>query len=379
MPQVYISPHNKISYLFLSLTVLFILLFIFGVFGSFYGAQIVITPKTEEISIDSFIEIREENDQTEESLVLTGKIMENVQSGEEKGFPQATVSVEDYAEGEIILKNNNPSALNFISSTRFASPEGLIFRAVNRVYVAAKSETAVLVRADKMGEKYDIGPTQFTIPNLQDSTLKSNIIAESKEPMTGGLKKTGVVMQSDIDQTKTKLKETLYQNGLTAIKQEINDDNLKIVVQSNVLEEKTDAVAGEEKIEFTIQEKMKIGAVALQEDDIVEAAVEILKNNVPIGKDLVAYELKSLNYRLTEYDVEKKTARLEIQFRGYMAINEQYEPLAKTRFRGLNEEEVKNYLQELEEIEEVKIKFWPPLLFKTIPQSTDKIKVKINI
>ncbi|MDD4995940.1 MAG: hypothetical protein PHW15_00475 [Patescibacteria group bacterium] len=379
MPQTYISPHNKIGYLFLSLTVLFIVNFIFGVFGSFYGAQIIITPETEEISINSSIKISEEKN-TSTDLILKGKIVENIQTGEKKSFPQATVSAEDYAEGEIILKNNNSSALNFVASTRFASPEGLIFRAVNRIYVAPKGgETTVLVKAEKMGAEYDIGPAQFTIPNLKDSALKDNIIAESKKPMTGGLKKTGIIMQSDIDQAKKELKETLYQKGLTEIEKEINSADFKIVIQSNILEEKSDALAGEEKIEFTVQEKIKIGAVAFKENDISKIAVEILKNNVPQGKTLIAYELKSLNYRLIEYDLENKTALLEIQFRGYMSINNQYEFLEKTRFRGLTKQEVENYLNEFSEIKEIKIKFWPPLLFKTMPQSIDKIKIKINI
>lgn len=378
MPQVYISPHNKIGYLFLSLTVLFFISLIFGIFGSSYGAQIIITPEMEEIDVDSLIQIREKNENpADDALVLVGQIFETIQEGQEKNYPQSSVSVQDYAEGEIVLKNNNQSSLNFISSTRFSSPEGLIFRAVNRISVPPKGEVSVLVRAEKMGPEYDIGPTQFTIPNLKDSDLKNNIVAESKKPMSGGLKKTGIIMQSDIDKTKNELGEKLYQKGIAEIEKGLTESNLKIVVRSETVKEEVDAKAGEEKTEFTVSKKLKIGAAAFKEKNLLDLAVNALKIKIPQGKELSAYEPNGLTYRLTEYDLANKQATLEIRFRGYMIINDQHASLKKTRFRGLTREEVKNYLKDVKEIKGVEVKFWPPLIFKTIPQSTDKIKIKI--
>ena len=52
MPQIYISPHNKIAYLFILLTVLIFLGLILGILSGTYGAQISITPVTEEIDVD---------------------------------------------------------------------------------------------------------------------------------------------------------------------------------------------------------------------------------------------------------------------------------------------------------------------------------------
>ncbi len=378
MPQIYISPHNKICYLFLSLTILFFVSLSFGIFGSSYGAQIIITPKMEEVDVDSLVQIREKNeDSVDNALVLIGQIFETIQEGQEKTYPQSTVSVQDYSEGEIIVKNNNQSALNFISSTRFSSPEGLIFRAINRINVPPKGEASVLVRAEKMGPEYDIGPTQFTIPNLKDSELKNNIIAESKKPMSGGLKKTGIIMQSDIDKAKKELGEKLYQKGIAEVEKKLTESNLKIVVRSETLKEDVDAKASEEKTEFTVSEKLKIGAAAFKEKDLLEIAIKSLKSKIPQGKELSAYEPNGLTYRLTEYDLKNKQATLELRFRGYMVINDQCDSLEKTRFRGLTREEVENYLKDIEEVKGVEIKFWPPLILKTMPQSTDKIKIKI--
>jgi len=381
MPQTYISPHNKIVYLFLFLVILVFAGLVIGTLSGAYGAQIVVTPVSEEIDInfEAKIDKTEENlTDSGESIILVGQVFENIQEGLEKAIPQATVSMEDYAEGEITLINNSWSPINFVASTRFSSPEGLIFRAVEPIRIAAKGETIILVRADKMGEDYEINPTQFTIPNLRDPNLKSNIISESKEKMTGGIKKAGIVMQSDIDQAKKALKDKLYQDGLQIIEEQLSDSDLKIVVHSEVLDEQIDAQAGNEKAEFTVFEKIKIGAVAFEQEKLLDIALNALRQAIPPGKELAAYEPDGLSYRLIEYDSEQNKATLEVQFRGYMVINEENDILDKTLFRGLNSGEIENYLKAFEEIKEVQVKFWPPFVLKKAPEKVNKIKIKID-
>jgi len=381
MPQLYISPHNKIAYLFLLLTALIFLGLILGTLSGAYGAQIIVTPVSEEVDVnfEAKIDKTQENlTDSEESLILVGQVFENIQEGLEKAVPQATVSMEDYAEGEITLINNTWSPINFVASTRFASPEGLIFRAVEHIRIAAKGETIILVRADKMGEDYEIEPTQFTIPNLRDPNLKNNIIAESKEKMSGGIKKAGIVMQADIDQVKKALKDKLYQNALQEIEEELSDADLKIVVHSEIIDEEIDAQAGDEKAEFTVFEKIKIGAVAFNQEKLLDVALNTLRKAIPPGKELAAYEPDGLSYRLIEYDSEQDKATLEVQFRGYMVINKESDILDKTLFRGLSSEEIKNYLKDFKEIKEVRVKFWPPFILKKVPETINKIKIKIN-
>ncbi len=376
MPQIYISPHNKIGYLFLSLTILIFIGLIFGLLGTSYGAEIIIIPQPEEIDINFEVQIKEESS-IEESRVLTGRVLESIQEGQEKTNPQATVSMESYAEGEIVLTNNTWSPINFVASTRFASPQGLIFRAINRIRIPSRGETTVPVRADKMGQDHEIGPAQFTIPNLKDPFLKKNIIAESKKPMTGGLERTGIVMQADIDKVKKELKEKLYQRGVGEIEKELPEANLKIVVQSTVLEEKSDAQAGDEKAEFTVLEKIKIGAVAFEEDILLGIALDGLEEKIPQGKELAAYEPNGLSYRLKEYDIEQHQALLHVQLRGYMVINSDNQILEKARFRELSPQEIENYFKDFKEIEQVQVKLRPPLILKKTPNSVDKIKIKV--
>jgi len=383
MPKIYISPHQKIGYLFLTLTVLIIIGIIFGFFSLLYGAEIIITPQAQEVDTNLVIQIKENSSDKEETdndtKILSGKFAEIVENGEFNFSPQGSVSMEDYAEGTITLSNDTWNAVVFVPSTRFASPNGLIFRAINRIRIPAKGETDVLVRADKIGSGYDVDPCLFTIPNLRNANLKENISAQSKEAMTGGLKKTGIVMQTDIDKAQKEVQEKLYTQALEKIKQELAlPIDSKISLKSDILEEKTDAQAGDERGEFTVSTKIKIQAVSFGEKKLLNLAIESLTEKITTGKQLAGYEPDSLSYRLIEYNLEEKTANMETQLRGYMILTLENEILNKELFSGLDEKKIHEYFNQFSEIQEVKIKLWPSWLLKKVPEESDKIKIKIK-
>jgi len=382
MPKIYISPHQKIGYLFLVLTILIIIGIIFGFFSLLYGAEIIITPQAQEIDTNFTIQIKETLNNEEPTIdikVLAGKFIEIIEEEEANFSPQGSVSMEDYAEGTITLSNSTWNAITFVSSTRFASPKGLIFRAIDRIIIPARGETDVLVRADKVGAEYDIEPCLFTIPNLRNADLKENISAESKESMAGGLKKTGIIMQTDIDQAQKEVQEKLHTQGLEKIKKELSlNSDFKISLKSEILEEKINAKAGDEKGEFTVSSKIKMQAIGFNEKELLDLSVESLTEKIAVGKQLAGYEPDSLSYRLTEYNIEERTAIIETQLRGYMILTLKNEILSKELFSGMDEQKIYEYFDQFPEIQEVKIKLWPSWLLKKIPEESNKIKIKIK-
>jgi len=382
MPKIYISPHQKIGYLFLALTILIIIGIIFGFFSLLYGAEIIITPQVQEIDTNFTIQIKENSNNEElvaEVKFLNGKFIEIIEQGEFNFSPKGSVSIEGYAEGIITLSNDTWNTVNFVSSTRFASPNGLIFRAINSIRIPAKGETDVLVRADKMGSGHDINPCLFTIPNLRNANLKENISAQSKEVMSGGLKKTGIIMQTDLDQAQKEVQEELYNKAIEKIKEELaTSADFKISLKSDILEEKINAKPGDEKGEFTISTKVKMQAVSFSEKELLDLAIESLTEKIVAGKQLAGYEPDSLSYRLTEYNLEEKTANMETQLRGYMILTLKNEILNKELFSGMDEQKIYEYFNQFPEIQEVKIKFWPSWLLKKIPEESDKIRIKIK-
>ncbi|MDA2936294.1 baseplate J/gp47 family protein [Patescibacteria group bacterium AH-259-L05] len=384
MPNIFISPHNKIAYIFSILTILLGASIILGHISTSYGAEIVIIPEPEEIDVNFRVQIVQNQENiSDEDQTLTGNVLETIQSVKNTYTAEATVSMEDYAEGEITLTNDTFSPINFVASTRFASPDGLIFRATNRVHIPTKGTTTARVRADQMGPDYDIGATTFTIPGLKSPALIENITAISEQAMTGGLKKTGIVMQADIDNAEKVLYDTLYAQGVDEIEQRLYESNsaqtgLKIVIKSQELEKQTNAVAGQEKAEFTSTLTLKIGAVAFREKELLDSAISQLKKEIPEYKMLAAYDPESLSYRLSSYDPDKGQAELEAQLRGYMVLNAGHEILEKVRLRNLSKPEAQTYLENFKEIKSVDINLRPPFILKKVPHDIGKIDVTIK-
>jgi len=373
MASTYLSPHKKIIFVFSILVFLALAGSVFGLFQTSYQATINITPNPQEIDVN--FETQVANGQNKE--FLSGKTFQIIKQGEIDKKAEASVSMKDYSEGKIILTNNTWNNINFVAGTRFKSPNGLIYRAVNRIHIPARGQTEILVRADKMGKEYDIGPSIFTIPGLKSSALKENITAKSNSPMTGGIKESGVIMQTDIDNAYKELKEKLYNQATQEIRDKITNSDFELAVNSKTIEKQANATAGDEKTNFKVNMKLNIQAVALLEKNILEYAQKNLEEKIGLGKTLAAIEPNSLSYRLKNYNSEQDKAELEIQLRGYTTINDKIPFLDKSKLKNQNIKEVENYLLSFKSIAKVNIKVWPPFIENKIPNNPEKIKINI--
>jgi len=98
------------------------------------------------------------------------------------------------ASGSITVYNNySASSVKLVKTTRFATPDGLIFRAPADVVIPGKSSSGpgsvqITVIADQTGSQYNIGPVaKFTVPGLQSNApMYAGVYAKSSAPMTGG-------------------------------------------------------------------------------------------------------------------------------------------------------------------------------------------------
>ena len=117
--------------------------------------------------------------------------------------------VDTQATGTIVIYNNYSSALQrLIKNTRFATPEGLIFRVSDSVTVPGKKGTTpgsieATVVADESGANYNIGLKDFTIPGFKGDPRYAGFYARSKTPMTGGFSGIQKIV-ADADRAKAK-------------------------------------------------------------------------------------------------------------------------------------------------------------------------------
>jgi hypothetical protein len=129
-------------------------------------------------------------------------------------------NVSDKASGVIVIYNDFGSASQrLIKNTRFATPEGLIYRINDSVVVPGQilkngtktpGNIEVTVYADEAGDKYNIGLKDFTIPGFKGDPRFKLIYARSKTEMKGGFVGTvKKVSDSDLKKVLADLQDQL--------------------------------------------------------------------------------------------------------------------------------------------------------------------------
>lgn len=168
-----------------------VIAFLFSVM--FGGAEVTVHPKQQTLTVNGdFTAVRE--NAGKEDLSYNVMTLESMQT---KDLPATgTEHAEEKASGQIVIYNNyNESPQRLIRNTRFETPDGLIYRIDKSVVVPGMTKSngattpgsvEVTVYADEAGEKYNIGPTDFTIPGFKGAPQYEAFYARSKTPMTGG-------------------------------------------------------------------------------------------------------------------------------------------------------------------------------------------------
>lgn len=103
-------------------------------------------------------------------------------------------SVNERASGIVEIFNEYSSAtVRLIKNTRFATPDGLVFRVPASIIIPGKTGTKpgsvkVTLFADQGGPEYNIGPVErFTLPGLKSSPdMYARVYARSSAAMKGG-------------------------------------------------------------------------------------------------------------------------------------------------------------------------------------------------
>ncbi len=157
------------------------------------GATITVYPRTAPAFVDGSFIIS----QKETPGMLTFAIVEKTATVSKEIPATGVARVEERARGTIRIQNTfSTSPQRLIKNTRFVSPEGFVFRIPESVEVPGMTRAAdgtekpgeieTPVAADEAGEKYNIGPSTFTIPGFSGTPRHSKITAQSSSPMRGG-------------------------------------------------------------------------------------------------------------------------------------------------------------------------------------------------
>lgn len=156
-----------------------------GLMYAFSGAKVTITPTVSATAVAGDFVASPSAGELPFEIVTVEKI------GRQSVPAEGTENANDPAQGSIVIYNQQAKVQELIKNTRFETPDGLIFRIHESVRVPAGTaerpgQLTVTAYADAGGEKYNIGPSTFTLPGLSGSAAFEQVYAKSDNPMQGG-------------------------------------------------------------------------------------------------------------------------------------------------------------------------------------------------
>jgi len=362
MATLFIAPHKKIGYLFTVLTIVVLLLTIYGLLQKEYRANIIIYSRRTKTEINI-------------TKTVSAKILEQTLNSTQTFTPKTIATMDDFATGEVTIVNNSSQNQTLVINTRLLSADKKLFRLTQKIIAPANQSVLAQIRADKAGADYEIPATTFTLPGLS-TILQKKIYAQSSQPTTGGSKKIGLITQKDIDDATAQLKNDLQKQALDNLEKQNNDPSLKIALNSSVIQSTVNAKANDEKENFIVTLSIKFTAALIKEDDLLKEVNAQLAQQVPGDQKLATIDRSSFTYGLKSADATAGTATIEMYLSGETILSENNNLLARVYFINKTKGEIESYLQSIDGIDKYKITF-SPFFIKKSPNDENKINLKV--
>ncbi len=363
--------------------ILAIILLAFIVYFSFAKAIIILTVDEEPKTLSFDLTVSATSTDTDLNAELISKEIELNQNFEVQNFKQEP----DLAVGQIKIINKHTQNQTLIKTTRFLSPQGILFRLKNTITVPANNEIVAEVYADEKGEKYNIEPTRFTIPGLSES-LQQKIYAISEKSMTGGIKKIGVLTQEDLDSAKQKFEQNLNKiikeklepalANATADRQKLeNKVILENLILATILEQKFSNKVEEEISGFNLNAKVLAQTVLIDFEEMLEKAKENFKKETTSGETILSWDTDNFKYKLKDFNKENNLAIIQIDLTAKVAGNFDVDNFKTAEIAGFDKKGIEYYFSQFPGIKNIEIKF-SPFWVKSAPALSDRIKIEIK-
>lgn len=355
------------------------------------SAKIVIQPKTEPFSTSFDVVVSNNIESLDiDNLLIPGEAIENEEKSERKKF-KATgeKNIGEKSRGEITVYNNYSSdSITLVPSTRFAAGEK-IFYSLQEVTIpgasiengeAVAGSARVRVEAENEGEEYNIGPSEFIIPNLS-ADRQQDIYGISSESFSGGASQiVKVVSQDDYEKAKEELFKSTFDSLVESISEKISEDKILAagIMKKEILEINSSPGIDEEAEDFELDIKVKVTGYIVDRNDVGAIINNKFSELVPADKYLINNDIsEGILFEPIEgvvSDEDSITAKINITKQVAWKLDEKK---IKEDLRGLTSLEGVEYLNHNENILGSNIELWP-FWVQTIPNNIKKIKIELD-
>lgn len=358
----------------IALSFVFFVLIIIGVIFYFtlHYAYIVVDPQEEPIETDfKFIIVEDESAVDFEQGIFQGKVVDEVITGERTFTTTGTKTLASDIVGQVTLYNELNSNQALVATTRLLTADNTLFRLKNAVNIPAQGSVTADVYPDDEAKAVVAPGTKFTIPGLS-ANLQEFVYAETEEGLKADGAKVKAIDQNDYDNAIKELSDQLSQQVLTD-----QDKNKVKILNKEVISSEFSNEIGDEADNFDLILEVRISGVIFNEKEIRDYAVSVLEGQVPGDKELVISSSDKLIYEIENFDQNNQVVQVKSNIKGLMIINEKSSILDRDKLIKLDFDEIKAYLENYDEVETVKIEFFPSWLQK-VPFFEDHILIKID-
>lgn len=265
-----------------------------------------------------------------------------------------------------------------VAQTRFETKDGKIFRIQNPVIVpGAKmsgtklvpSSIEVEVVSDAAGEKYQIGPSYFTIPGFKGSPKYAGFYAESAESMTP-IKNNLTLSSQEVERTKKNLEDALVNELKNDTLNSFKDSDLKLIDGASTV--KIDDFKVDSQI---VSMKITWQAIFFKEKNFRALIDYSVSNKYP---DLKNFDFEdNITYpQAVKSDFKKGEIFFTFELDKANAFVVDLAGLKK-ELAGLDENGMRNIISNKDFINSATISLWP-FWVKQAPGSPDKINITLD-
>ena len=350
-----------------ALTFLLLTILLLGVviFMSAKRATITVIAKHTPVDVNSTANIGVNGD-------VSGSVSTTQITLSEIFFPTGSKTEEGVAKGTVIVTNDSNSSQPLIATTRFLSADGILFRLEDGVTVPANGSVEAIVYADQSGATGDIGPTNFTIPGLNE-TRQKEVYGKSSVDMKGGVKTIGVLSEKDVEESKKKLLARA-ENEAKRIFGEVGEGQLFAVLESSVT---SNANIGEEVSEYTLTMNATISTVSYDTEAMKEWATQLLSTRIVDDTEVIEASKDNPVVTFSSFDPELDTVNVNVFYDGIASVNPNSTEFDKAFFYGKTKDEVRRYVLSLDHVEDVEVNVTPGWI-RTIPHIDDHVNIVIK-
>ena len=339
-------------------------------------ATITIFSRDENQNKQVVVALQAENTDNVANDAVIGKIID-VELELEGTAPSNSESIPaSKAGGTVTIINNYSKDQALVKTTRLLSTTGKIYRISENVNVPSKGQIKVWAEADQDGSDYvSDSQDKMTIPGLWPQ-LQDQIFAQAPE----GFKQTSRpgynVTKENIDAAQNNLLAEAKKQGLAKINELLTAD---LKIDENRLYLKQEAISsstvGDNSPVAKVKEKVKIYGLVFSVSDLYKLAENKFTSQLASDESIMEFLPDKYNYKISEIDVEKNTAIIEVNLDAKIKSSSHPWLIDKSKLVGLNAEQIKEYLQGEFNISESEVKFFP-FWVKTAPKFKDHIIIE---